>query len=148
MHIGLWIALAVILILLLLYILYDQRKKIFKKKTKVNDVKEQKTEKKEIKQPEKNENISFERKQKQSAQEAVVEALQEDEKPDFEEPVRPLQTRDFDSRRGNLFRRRREMFRRTTKQTESIKDQIDNLSPEMKAIVFADLLNRKDEFKF
>ena len=148
MHIGLWIALAVILILLLLYILYDQRKKIFKKKTKVNDVKEQKAEKKEIKQPEKNENISFERKQKQSTQEAVVEALQEDEKPDFEEPVRPLQTRDFDSRRGNLFRRRREMFRRTTKQTESIKDQIDNLSPEMKAIVFADLLNRKDEFKF
>ena len=117
-------------------------------KTKVNDVKEQKAEKKEIKQPEKNENISFERKQKQSTQEAVVEALQEDEKPDFEEPVRPLQTRDFDSRRGNLFRRHREMFRRTTKQTESIKDQIDNLSPEMKAIVFADLLNRKDEFKF
>ena len=143
MHIGLWIALGTLVFLLILYIIFDKRKKIFKKKVKTEKtVKEQ--EKKEITEK-KEKKISFDKKSKnEKPQQAMLVEKIEEEKDSAQYQMQSEQsTRSIPrfNRQSNLERRR--YYKQKSK--KSIKQQIKDLSPEMKAILFANLLERKDD---
>lgn len=142
----LWIVLGVVVFLLIIYIIYDQRKKIFKKRPKKTKVIEKPKE--EVKPATTTDKkISFEKKNIKAVQPQIeISDIQlEEEKADYQSTV----VRDRPER---TMPRRRDLPRRYVAKEEikrpSIKNQIRELSPEMKAILFGDLLKQKDEFKF
>lgn len=144
-----WIGVIVVFGLFILYIIYDQRKKIFKKRKKKEKIKKQiSTESKEKpKNVEKKElKVSFEEKSLSSVK-PVIEEIEnlsnEDEKNEeiFEdfprEKIRQMK---------NFFPKNSRVYKdENLSKSASIKKQIKDLSPEMKAILFADILNRKED---
>lgn len=161
MHVGIWYALGAIVFLLILFILFDNRKKIFKKRAKktkeeveIKDSKpaEKKEEPKAVKKID-NPKVSLTKKVKKEP-DPVPEAEVEDANLDGfdEEPITYQRT----SGMGSSQRRRpmplqfdrtkvqRELMARNSKK-KSIKEQIKDLSPEMKAILFTDALGKHDD---
>lgn len=144
-----WIGVIVIFGLFILYIIYDQRKKIFKKRKKKEKIKKQiSTESKEKpKSVEKKElKVSFEEKSLSSVK-PVIEKIEnpsnEDEKNEevFEDFPREKirQMKNFFPKNSRVYKDEK------LSKSASIKNQIKDLSPEMKAILFADILNRKED---
>ena len=144
-----WIGVIVIFGLFILYIIYDQRKKIFKKRKKKEKIKKQiSTESKEKpKSVEKKElKVSFEEKSLSS----VKPVIEEIENPSNEDEKNEEIFEDFQGEKINQMKRFFPKNRRVYKdeklsKSASIKEQIKDLSPEMKAILFADILNRKED---
>lgn len=159
MNSGIWIALGVIVFLLILFILFDNRKKIFKKREK--KVKEEveikeskdtgkKEETKKVKRID-NPKISLAKKVKvEEQQKAQAEELNLDGFDD--EPITYQRTPSmgFAPRKKPIpmqfdrSRVQRELIARKSKK-RSIKEQIKDLSPEMKAILFTNALGKRDD---
>ena len=129
-------------IFLILVVLIDQRKKIFKKRPK----KEKKAPEKEVKKTEEKKrdfkDISFEELKKPSLGNFEYLDLKDDYKIEYtmgsQRPNRNNFRRPFDD---EPFRRRSPVCKKV-----SIKKQIRDLSPEMKAILFSNALGRKVHF--
>lgn len=145
-----WIIFPIAAAALIVFIIFDQRKKIFKKRVKKQTVK--KVEVKPEKKVEKkfNSKISLEKPEAVKREEAVIEdAGLSAENQQFEAPLRPrmnIQPISRPSISDDDF----EEFRRKHSYTnfltnKSILQQIKELSPEMKAIIFGNVLDRKDE---
>lgn len=144
----LWIAILVVLGLLILCVLFKFRKKIFKKKTP--KTKKVEVKKEEVKKPEKtaDSRISFEQREVKVKKEENVNAnIESVEIEDSEERVYST---------GASFAPQRN-FRRTFPrsnmqqnsyfgmQNKSIREQINDLSPEMKVILFGNVMGKKDD---
>lgn len=144
-----WIGVIVIFGLFILYIIYDQRKKIFKKRKKKEKIKKQiSTESKEKpKNVEKKElKVSFEEKSLSS----VKPVIEEIENPSNEDEKNEEVFEDFPREKirqmKNFFPKNSRVYKdEKLSKSASIKNQIKDLSPEMKAILFADILNRKED---
>lgn len=147
---GILIAVGIILLLLAIFILYDNRKKIFKKrvkKAKKADVDKKEEEKKPAQKEEKQESkISFQKREvaKQEVSAPVIEDLEinTNQTQEYSQSFsasnrmrRPMPQRQFSQPQHNFF----------TPRKRTIKDQIDDLSPEMKAILFSNALGKKDD---
>ena len=143
------IGVIVIFGLFILYIIYDQRKKIFKKRKKKEKIKKQiSTESKEKpKSVEKKElKVSFEEKSLSS----VKPVIEEIENPSNEDEKNEEVFEDFPREKirqmKNFFPKNSRVYKdENLSKSASIKKQIKDLSPEMKAILFADILNRKED---
>lgn len=161
MHVGIWYALGAIVFLLILFILFDNRKKIFKKRekkskpeTEIKDSKpaETKEKTKEVKKIS-NSKMSLTKKVKKEAEKEPEAEVEDADFDGFdEEPI----TYQKSSSIGPIPRRRpvplqfdrskieREYTMENSKK-KSIKKQIKDLSPEMKAILFTDALGKRDD---
>lgn len=145
-----WWVLIGAVIFVILFIIYDKRKAIFKKRTKkekkATAPKEEKKSKKEI-----NSKIKLEKTQKEAKNDAVVEEVNLAEEKQVIQTVNDSQriTRppiphkedlddDFDE-----FRKKHSYTRFLG--DKKIAEQIKKLSPEMKAILFGNVLDRKDQ---
>lgn len=154
---GIWIALGVIAFLLVLFIFFDRRKKIFKKKDKSKQIKLEEPEKKNespVKDEKKkikkisNSKISYSEKVKEEKKEPKVEEI------DFETEEEKIVYQNIPSafspkRRMSMPFDNSSMSRRITSsrkvQKKKIKDQIKDLSPEMKAIIFTNALGKYED---
>lgn len=161
MHVGIWYALGVIAFLLILFILFDNRKKIFKKHPKkakeeveIKDSKasEKKEEPKAVKKID-NPKMSLTKKVKKEESVAPRAEVEDAGLDGFdEEPITYQRTSNMEQsqRRRPMplqFDRskvQREIRARNSKK-KNIKEQIKDLSPEMKAILFTDALGKHDD---
>lgn len=144
-----WWILIGALIFVILFIIYDKRKTIFKKRSKkekkVVTQKEEKLSKKEL-----NSKIKFEKTEKKNKDDIIVEEaglVEQEEIKQQNSPRRPVKSPvspkenledDFDE-----FRKKHSYTRFLG--DKNVAEQIKNLSPEMKAILFGNVLDRKDQ---
>lgn len=148
------IASAIVIGLLVIFILYDQRKNIFKKRVK--KAKEPKQEApKAPEKPKEEPKVLEEKKTDVSLEERAPQIKKETKQPIIEDMV--IQDDDYveyDSTmpRQSGFGRRNINQRKYAPPPEfkfnkkqPIKEQIKDLSPEMKAILFGNLLDKKDD---
>ena len=156
---GFLIAGGVIVSSFLVFVLYDQRKNIFKKrnkdekkqKVKEKNSKEIKAEevKKAVENTEKKVDISFERRESKISNQTTNANIEEVD-------VNIEERKEYNTMGGSRgFRRSmpqrppiefpRQPNFSSPKSGNSIREQIDNLSPEMKAILMANVLGKKDD---
>ncbi len=144
-----WIGIIVPCGLLALFILFDQRKNIFKKKVKKEKpIVVEPQPKQEVKKERMiDERISFLPSKPQIFQKPIIEET------DFEEMEEKEYAQLASSLRNSpsSFRRRRSLERQpydylSKIRKPSIKQQIKNLSPEMKAILFANVFSKFNKF--
>ena len=154
MHVGIWYALGGIVFLLIIYILFDNRKTIFKKRKKKEIIKEEKKEvKKEVAEKKKVKKqlapkISLSKKMKDEKLEAEIESI------DFgdlnEEPITyqngPVQG-PRKRTRPQFFEERQNMYEMPVKKNKKkkIKEQIKDLTPEIKEILLTNVLGKHED---
>lgn len=147
------IASAIVIGLLVIFILYDQRKNIFKKRSKKEKKKEQKPAKEQVPVKEEHKEAVKEEKPEISLEQRIPEVKKQTKNPVVEEVV----IKEDDRVEYDTTEPKTSGFRRTINpnryappasfkpQKQSIKDQINDLSPEMKAILFGNMLDKKDD---
>lgn len=157
MNAGIWYALGAIVFLTILFILFDNRKKIFKKREKkakepkepsVKETKkEQKNETRQISNPK----LSlFKKVKKEPEPEPQIEDAEIDDLNSVEETYQSTTAfNQYPRRRPYPQTVQREPARRIytpeVQKKKKIKDQIKDLSPEMKAILFTDALGKHED---
>ena len=148
------IALAIVVGVFLLVVIFGRKWKLFKKKDKsksknsTKKVEAKQEEKKEDKKPQIDKNISFEKREVKEtdsfAESAVIEDFEVNDK-EYKEYTSASQM--FRGRRPNFNSFPTNFPKRFNRQIQkkSIKQQIEELSPEMKAVVFARVLDKMDD---
>lgn len=144
-----WIGVIVVLGLFILYIIYDQRKKIFKKRKKKEKIKKQiSTESKEKPKSveKKGLKVSFEEKSLSSVKPVIEEIENLSNEGEKNEEIFEDFPREKNNQMKRFFPKNSRVYKdEKLSKSASIKKQIKDLSPEMKAILFADILNRKED---
>lgn len=145
-----WVWLIILLVCAMffcgLYIVYDKRKSIFKKRQKSAPKRQKKHKNQDVAPVTTNDNdeVSFTENAVKNIPNVKIHCenyvADEDEQHDFPEPS-------FARRREFPRMRERDFYsqHRASKKKPSIRQQIDELSPEMKGILFSNALGKKDD---